>query len=126
MNQQMNKKQNNSFEDKHQILTETVAHLFNTITDQDILRETSEGWLIEERVITKAEQDILTAQAKSLLESRLWQVLQKDIKWQAGKIGWLGAKDMMDVAMGKMIIYTLDIINTRLKSLAKGKGIFNK
>lgn len=111
---------------KDQILTEAVKDLYNTISKDDILQEGSRGeWLVADRPIIEGEKKLLISEAQIFIHSRLWKVLQTDIKYQSNKKMFEDSKTEYDLIAGKMTLYLLDIIKTRLESLNKERGIFN-
>lgn len=100
-------------EEKNQILTMAVKRLFNTIGAEDILRnDTFEG-----RPMNKNEMDALRQSAKLFSESQLWKVLRKEISYQANKGMYIKAEKIEDIIAGKILLYFLDIIKTRLKEI---------
>lgn len=113
-------------EERKELLTMAVRKLFNTIGPEDILKEQSDGtWRFGRHSLTEPERNQLIAEAKQFSESKLWHVLTADIKWQANRKTFIGAKDELDFIAGKLWQYTFDCINTRLKSIAKKSGMFN-
>src|SRR3990167_7121662 len=115
-----------SKEDRNEILTVLVKRLFNTIEADDILREKNGQWICEGKVISENEKKLLIVEAKQLLNMKLWNVLQNDIKYQANRKMYLHAEDVMQLTAGKLWLYNLDAIKTRLKSISEESGIFNK
>ncbi len=114
-------------EDKHKILTEAVKHLFNTIGADDILQENSKGeWRYGDKTLLPAQQKLLIAEAKVFLTTRLWKVLQDDVKHQLNKRMYTLSKNENDLIAGKIGLFVLDALRTRLNSLDKESGRFNK
>ncbi len=112
--------------DKYAILTTAVKRLFNTVGPEDILKENSSGQMMYEgKIMTVGEKVLIMAEAKQLIESRLWKILQDDIKYQANRKMFILAENEMQLAAGKFWLYTLDAIKTRLSSLTKGSGHYN-
>lgn len=113
--------------ERSSILTLCVKRLYNTINAEDILREKGEEWLFEGKSLPKEFRDQIISEAAFLKKNTLWRILQKDIKYQANRQMFLLAKNEGDIIMGKMWLYVIDAINTRLTSLAdKKSGTFNK
>lgn len=109
-----------------QILTELVRDLFNTIDEYDIIREEDGKWFIGDKEIQEAEKSMIISEAQLFVKGKLWKVLQRDIKYIANKRMFINSRTEMDLVAGKLLLYLLDIINTRLQSLDKGRGIFNQ
>lgn len=118
---------NEGFERRIEILTLAVKHNFNTIGKDDILKENKSGnWMCEGKILNEGQKKQIIAEAKTLNEMLLWDLLQKDISFQANRQMFLNAKNETEMTAGKLWLYTLDAIRTRLKSIAKGSGSFNK
>lgn len=112
--------------ERKEILTLAVKELYNTIGPDDILRQNDKGeWLAEDKIISEAEKKLLISEANQFLSTRLWKILQADIKYQANKKMYLESQSDDDITFGKMWSYTLDVVKTRLQSLRKGSGHFN-
>lgn len=114
-------------DEKYTILTLAVKKLFNTIDKDDILHQHKDTgkWMCEGKPITDGEVQLLTAEATSFVNSRLWKVLQTDIKYQANKVMFIKSRTEQDIIAGKLWLNTLDTLRTRLNSLSKGSAIFN-
>jgi len=111
---------------RDEVLTQAVRKLYNTIGPEDILKQNAEGqWIVEGRIISEADKQLLISEANQFLSTKLWKVLQADIKYQANKRMYLDSKSEADITFGKMWTYTLDAIRTRLQSLVKSSGHFN-
>ena len=107
--------------DKAKVLTLAVRDLFNTISADDILTESKGEWLAGGKPITPAELKSIIVEAEFILNSRLWKYLKKEIQYRANKSMYERAQSEMDLTAGKMFLYALDTIQTRLNSLVKNK-----
>jgi hypothetical protein len=113
--------------DKYHILTLATKRLFNTIGPDDILKVSDAGqWMLEGRPLSEGDKNLLIAEAHYLLDTKLWKVLQLDIKYQSNRKMYLLAQSEIDIIAGKMWQYTLDAIKTRLHSMKAGKGTFSE
>ncbi len=114
-------------EDKHEILTEAVKHLFNTISVEDILREdiTTKQWYFKDKGLSDAKKKSLIAEATSFLNSGLWKMLKADVLYQANKKIFILSRNDLDLIMGKSWTLVFDCITTRLKSMSRGSGKYN-
>lgn len=102
---------------KSETLTAVVADLFNTVGPEDILREENGKLLFEGRVLTDGEANLLKAEAAALMKSRLWKVLEREMQYQANKRMYVDSKSELDLIAGKLMVYHLDIMRTRMKKL---------
>lgn len=112
---------------RRKLLTLAVRRHFNTIGPDDILKvhEDKHTWLFQGKPLTEPEKNLLVAEARTFLVSKLWVILKNDIRHQANRKLFLLAKDEFDMIAGKMFIYALDCFETRLKSMEAGHGVFN-
>jgi hypothetical protein len=102
---------------KDEVLTEAVKELFNTIGVDDILKIEHGVWTIGGKEINDVTKRLLQAEAKVLVESRLWKELKKDIQYRANQIMFEKSKTEQDLIAGKLWLYTLDSIETRLNQI---------
>lgn len=111
---------------KSDVLTEVVKDLYNSIGSDDILTEISPAeWRYKDKTLGPAQQKALIAEATVFLSGKLWDILKDDIKYQSNKKMFVNSASNEDLVAGKLWLLTLDAIDTRLKSLAKGRGTFN-
>lgn len=102
------------------LLAAATRRLFNTIDEEDLLKvdKTSGQWTYMGRPFGKDELMVVVQHAKGLIDSRLWAVLQADIKYQANRRIYIDSRTEEDLVAGKLLLYLGDIIHTRLKRLA--------
>lgn len=110
---------------KEDVLSEVVKDLYNTISADDILKEENGQWTFKGKVLQEQEKKLLIAEAQIFLKTRLWKVLQADIKYRSNLRMFEHSKTEVDLLAGKLWLYTLDCFKTRLESLDKQRGIFN-
>jgi len=106
----------------HEALTELVKDKFNTISEDDILKETKDGWLFEGEKIPHEVVKVLSGQADAILRMKAWEVVKKDIKYISNKTMFLKSESENDLIAGKLMLYLIDTIEKRLKSMSNGKG----
>lgn len=105
------------------VLTRAVKKLFNTIDSEDVLKiGTANQWMCEGKILHDDRKKQLIAQAEVFLSSELWNILQLDIKYQANRRMFLLSKKEEDLIAGKLYLFTLDTIKTRLESMQKGSA----
>lgn len=113
-------RQDKNAEHRRKVLTLAVRRLYNTIGPEDILKtDKASGQLTwQGRPVSKEEMQVLIEQAKNMLQSRLWKVLEADIKYTANRRMFVESVSVDDITAGKLVTYYADIIHTRLKNLA--------
>lgn len=104
--------------EKHDVLDERVALLFNTIRKRDLLRSEGQVWYAGDRELTEHEIRQIKAEARVLLNSRLWSILEDDVEYHAYRSIFTKSRTEVDLIGGKMLKVYLDIFETRLKELA--------
>lgn len=105
---------------RHQLLTMAVEELYNAIGKDDVLQLNEKGeWMYAGKNMTKEELESISDQARSLLNSKLWNILQTDVKYQANKKMFTESTHIIHLESGKMLVYYADIIKSRLEKLAK-------
>jgi hypothetical protein len=110
---------------KKELLNIVVEDLYNTIGADDILHEEHGEWYLEDKPVNEGRRNQIISEANIFLNSKLWEILQSDIKYQSNKLMYVKSKTEMDIIAGKLWLYTLDNIKTRLESLEKERGILN-
>lgn len=111
---------------REEILTMAVKRLFNTITEEDILRENASGqWIFAGQILTVGQVKAIKAEFESLVNMSAWKILQTDIKYRVNKKMFLDSRSELDLTIGKLWLLTLNIFNTRINSAIKGTGHFN-
>lgn len=112
-------KKNPDGAERRKVLTMAVKRLYNTIGPDDILRRdpASGQFLFMGQPLAKEEMGIIIEQAKAFKESRLWKVLQADLKYNANKRLYMESVDIMGIEAGKLFTYCIDVFNTRLRGL---------
>jgi hypothetical protein len=115
-----------SLVEKNKILTLAVRKHFNTIGVDDILKENKLGqWLYKGKLISDGEKKLLISEATQLVSMHTWKILQDDIRYQATKKMFLLGQSEIYIITGKIWLYTLDAIKTRLNTMSSGIGNFN-
>ena len=102
---------------KDEALTEAVKELFNTISSDDILKDDNGVWSVNGKTITEGEKKLLISEASLFSKSRLWKILKNEIKYLANKAMFEKAKTENDIIAGKLWLYTLDAIDTKLNKM---------
>jgi len=111
--------------DDKKVLQETVKELFNTIGEDDILKEIDGKITVKGKPISEQYKGQLIVEAQTLMGSKLWQVLKDDLRYRANITMFERSKTEQDLIAGKILLFLIDSIKTRLESLSKGSGRFN-
>lgn len=99
-----------------EVSNEAVRKLFNNVGPEDILRADGDVWLFRGKPLMTAQVQALRIEAKSILASKTFQILDTELKWHTNKkLREAQTERQLDAA--KMIEYTWDVIKTRLKRM---------
>ncbi len=99
-----------------------VHHLFNGITEEDILRiDKRRNVYYRGKKLDDSQKDMLIENAQSFENSTLWRMLTRDMKYIANKRMFDKSVVPEDILAGKMMLYTVSIMEAKLKILAKLK-----
>lgn len=104
--------------EREAVLTIAVSKLFCTVTTDDLLRLTPQGWMNGARTLHPEEIKLLGAEAAQFTNTKLWSVLQTDVRYQASKKMFTESQDVLDITAGKLLLYMLDVLKTRLDKLS--------
>ena len=102
------------------VLNQAVKGLYNTIGIDDILREQDGKWMVGNKEINESIQNLLMAEAQTLIKMRLWKYLQADIKYGANRTMFIKARTEIHITTGKLWTWMLDTFKTRIESVARG------
>jgi len=95
-----------------------VADVFNTITDEDILRiKAPNVWEYKGKELNEGQVKALRAEAEIISKTKLWGMLKDEITWYAQKNTLEKGKTESDLVAGKLLIYFKDILDSRLKKM---------
>lgn len=106
-------------EARRKMLTLAVKRLYNTVGPDDIIQIMGTGhWLKAGKPLTEGQIKELRDQADLLQKLSIWNVLKNDVKYQANKKMFVESETLMQLESGKMLLYFLDIIDSRLKKMS--------
>lgn len=112
------RKEENS-EERRRVLTLAVKRLYATIGPEDIIQIITSGhWLLAGKPLTEGQIKALRDEANLIQGLSIWKVLQTEVKYHATKKMFIESRTLMDLEGGKLLLYFLDIMNTRLKKMS--------
>ena len=110
---------------KEEVLTASVADLFNTISHEEVLFTEKEGhWKLGGRQLTEAQLKQYAEEATILKSLVLWKEIDKCIKYMTNRKMFLHSKTIEDMVAGKLMLYllkTIDDIATTAQRLVANK-----
>lgn len=108
-------------EEKYKILTLAVKRLFNTIGPDDIFRITEQGWMWKGRALPDEMRKLLIEEAIEFSKSKLWEMFQAELKYQANRKMFLESQNELDLVAGKLWLLSIRHMDERLQAIVTGK-----
>lgn len=103
---------------KRKLLEYLTQNLLKAISEDEILIMTNKGWFLNKHKLSPEELVDLKQQAADLEGSILWQLMSKDIEYQAFLRGRKAKTDEDNLACHYMF-YNLDLIAKYISNLKK-------
>lgn len=98
----------------------TTKHLFNAITEDDVLRTTDSGGIIcRGKVLSKEEIEALRSEAEFLRNSVTLKLLLDDMQYVANKTIYEKSTSFDDILFGKAQLFVIDVLKKKIRSLSK-------
>ena len=94
---------------KKRVANWCLKHLMKSIRYEDVL---------EYGKLSKEERMMLTAEAETIMKTRLWKRLREEMGNLTREIMFSKSKDEMDMLFGKSCLYMLDIMTQKVDKLA--------
>jgi len=102
-----------------------IDDVFNLISEDDLIRiERSNNpahgdvWHYKGDKLTQAQVKMLRSQSKSFAESELWKILKGELQRNAQQKGLVKSVTSEDIVASKLLLYIVDIIDSKLKSMS--------
>ena len=95
-----------------------VGDVFNTITEDDILKIKGKDWFLDGRKLSTSEVLTIQNEARVLKQMQLWKLLNNRKKKLAQDRLVLESKTEGDLIAGKMMMYLIDVDESLLKSMS--------
>lgn len=98
-----------------------LKNLFNTITADDILvyNPNDKTFQVADKALPAGDRQDIISGARSIRNMYVWEMINKDMKYQSNKITYEKSENTDDMIFGKAILYSLDVIDKKLKSLSE-------
>lgn len=96
--------------------------LFNLVTEDDILRKNKDGKIVVgDKVLSNEEILKLKQQAVQISDTLYWQYLIADMKYIGSKKIFHESQTTDDLLFPKAILYVIDIIEEKMRSIDQVK-----
>ena len=104
---------------KLNILNWCLKHLFNSITEKDILKWNGKGFIVDNKMLPDTDSYDIISGADAIKRSYVWQLLVKDMKNVSNKMLYEKSISTDDMIFGKACLYTIDVLENKLDNLSK-------
>ncbi len=104
------------------VLNKVFYHLFPIFKAEYVLTASKSGHLfLNGELVTEKEKHSLKAQARMMRNTRIWEIMSATLKSQAQQVMFKEAKDLQDVINGKVMCYTIEVMENILKKIEEAK-----
>lgn len=104
---------------KNFVITYITRNLLLAITEEDILRKTSKGYMCGKLKLTHADLQILKQEAEALKESLLWKMMQRELTWLSNQRMFDKSASNDDILFGKAMLWNQKQQQDFLENLSK-------
>jgi hypothetical protein len=102
---------------KRWLLNKLLKHLFNAITEDDFLTFRDGQLFLGKKPLNNEAVGELQSQASLIKNLKLWELLNSEMKYGAQEMMFNKALSYQDMTAGKWMLYTLDVMNSKLTNL---------
>ena len=118
-------------EDKHALLTQVVAELYNTVGPDQVLfkhkrEDNKEVWYLGTRQLTDKQLLNFAQEAEIISKLGLWEEIQNCMKYLSKREMFLKAGTIDDMIGGKMLLFHLNNVNKIIETAIKIGANFKK
>lgn len=98
-----------------------ARNLFNVLTEEDIIKfdKSRKKFIIKGQVVPENEVQEIISGAQTIQQILTWKLLVREMKVVANKMIYFNSKTQEDIIGGKMMLYTIDIMEKKLDNLSK-------
>ena len=105
---------------KVKVLNYVVRHLFNGITDDDVLALNKKGEVyVNNLLLPKENVKGMASGARSLAKMEIWKILNKEMKNIANQKIYITSSSIDDIIFGKAMLYNLEVLNKKIENLSR-------
>lgn len=104
---------------KRRIFNFLMKHLFNTVTEDDVIQVVGKYMVVEGRQVTAEFKRELVSGAQSLERLLLWKQMVKEMKHVANKRMYMESTGDADMVAGKWILYAVDVMEKKISNIAR-------
>lgn len=107
---------------KRWLLNKCLEQLFPIFKVEKTLTASKSGHLfLGGELVSGKQKDSLKAAARMFRNTQLWEILTATLKFQAEKIMFNESKNDQDLLNGKMVCYTISVMENIIKKIEEAK-----
>lgn len=103
---------------KNIILNWLLKHLFNSITERDVLTVVGREVHYKNTLLTPQQRNGIIEEARVIKNLALWSILLDEIKYSCNKRIYTHASTTDDIVFGKAGLWIVDIIEQKVRKLS--------
>ncbi len=103
---------------KIKLLNYIIRHLFNGITENDVLRNYKGKFFIGRHEVPEVRIKAMIAEAKAMQKTELWGLLIKDMKLLSNQKMYERSQTVDDMIFGKAMLFITEILDKKVKNIS--------
>lgn len=101
------------------ILNRLIKHLYNGITEDDILTQKGTNLVVGGSPLSNQAVQTLKSDAEWIKNMELWKLMTKCMKYEANKMMYEKSTNCDDMIFGKAVLWTIDVMEKKVNKIAK-------
>lgn len=104
---------------KRRLLNFLLRHLYNSITEDDVLQTVNGKLLLEGRVLQSAERYRIAMGASTMKQLDFYELILKEMKMAANRKLYFTAATNEDMVFPRAVLWTIDVLEKKIDTLSK-------
>ena len=106
---------------KRWILNKLLKHLFNAVTEDDVLVYKAGQLFRGKESLSNLEVQELVSGSKTLKQMEIWKQLTNELKWVANNRIYNESVTTEDLTFPKAVLYVVDVMEKKIDNLSRLK-----
>jgi len=104
---------------KIHILNFLLRHLFNALTEADVLVVSGKSVIIQGEVVSPEIRTEIISGARMLQQLAFWKLLRREMQIEANRRIYLKSLTQDDLIFGKAVLWTIDLMEKKIDNLSR-------
>lgn len=96
-----------------------MNRLFNSITEDDVLKIVGNNVYYKNTLLTKKQRDGIILEAKTIKDLAAFKIMVDELKWSANKKMYVNSNSVEDMVFGKAALWIIDILEQKVNKLSQ-------